>query len=113
MKPKETAPLKQDGSRNRRSFYITLVSVFVIVIAILVFNRHGFIALAGLRGEVDSMSRRIDSLRTEIDSLEAEIQRLQCDSVYLERMVREILGWGRPGEFVIRFALPDSEGLPF
>jgi cell division protein FtsB len=105
--------LKQSGSRNRRSFYITLVSVFVIVIGILVFNRHGFIALAGLKGEVDFMSRRIDSLRIEIDSLEAEIERLRSDSLYLERMVREVLGWGRPGEIIIRFLLPDAGGMPF
>lgn len=98
---------------GRKSLYVTLVAVFVIVVGILVFNRHGFIALAGLRGDVDAMSRRIDSLRIEIDSLEAEIERLRSDSLYLERMVREILGWGRPGESIIRFLMPSSEGMPF
>jgi len=105
--------LATSGHGDRRSFYITLVAVFVIVVGILVFNRHGFIALAGLRGDVDLMSRRIDSLRIEIDSLESEIERLKSDSLYLERMVREILGWGRPGESIIRFVLPPSAGVPF
>ena len=101
------------GRGGRKSFYVTLVAVFVIVVGILVFNRHGFIALAGLREDVDAMSLSIDSLRTEIDSLEAEIERLRSDSLYLERMVREILGWGRSGESIIRFVLPRSEGMPF
>ena len=100
-----------DG-KSRRTFYVTLVSVFVLVIAILVFNRHGFIALAGLKGEVDSMTAGIDSLQREIDSLEAEIEKLRGDSLYLEKMVREILGWGRPGEFIVRFVLPDPERPP-
>ncbi len=90
-----------------------LVSVFVIVAAILVFNRHGFITLVGLKENVDTISLLIDSLHSEIDSLESEIHRLQSDSLYLERMVREILGWGRPGEHIVRFIGPDSTGVPF
>jgi cell division protein FtsB len=102
---------RRDG-KSRRTFYVTLVSVFVLVIAILVFNRHGFIALAGLKGEVDRMTVGIDSLHREIDSLEAEIEKLRGDSLYLEKMVREILGWGRPGEYIVRFIWPDPERPP-
>ncbi|MCK4807301.1 MAG: septum formation initiator family protein [Candidatus Aegiribacteria sp.] len=105
--------MRRRGNGNRRLFYVILVSVFVIVAAILVFNRHGFIALAGLKGDVDSISLLIDDLQTEIDSLESEIQRLRSDSLFLERMVREILGWGRPGEYIVRFTEPDSPGVPF
>ncbi len=105
--------LKRRGSGNRRLFYVILVSVFVIVAAILVFNRHGFIALAGLMGDVDRISLSIDSLQADIDSLESEIQRLRSDSLYLERMVREILGWGREGEHIVRFTELDSMGVSF
>jgi len=94
-------------------FYVILVSVFVIVAAIILFNRHGFFALAGLKGDVDRISLSIDSLRADIDSLESEIQQLRNDSLYLERMVREILGWGREGEYIVRFAEPDSTRVPF
>ena len=92
-------------------FYVILVSVFVIVAAIILFNRHGFFALAGLKGDVDRISLSIDSLRADIDSLESEIQQLRNDSLYLERMVREILG--REGEYIVRFAEPDSTRVPF
>jgi cell division protein FtsB len=105
--------LEHRDGRSRRTFYVTLVSVFVVVVTILVFNRHGFIALAGLRGEVDRMSICIDSLQVEIDSLESEIEKLRADSLYLEKMVREILGWGRPGEYIVRFLRPEPEMVPF
>ncbi|MFO8184459.1 MAG: septum formation initiator family protein [Candidatus Aegiribacteria sp.] len=98
---------------SRRTFYVILVSVFVLLVVILIFNRHGFMALAGLKGDVERMDGRIDSLRNEIDSLEAEISRLQNDSLYLERMVREVLGWGRAGEHIVRFVRPDSQGVLF
>lgn len=100
-------------SGSRRTFYVILVSVFVLVVVILIFNRHGFMALAGLKGEVDRMDGRIDTLRSEIDSLEAEIFRLRNDSLYLEKMVREILGWGRAGEHIVRFVRPDFPEVRF
>jgi cell division protein FtsB len=80
------------------------------MVTILVFNRHGLIELAGLKGQVDSISSSVESLSNEIDSLRTEIERLRNDSLYLESKVREILGWGREGEFVIRFPEPDSTG---
>ncbi|MCK5116002.1 MAG: septum formation initiator family protein [Candidatus Aegiribacteria sp.] len=100
--------MRRRNNGNRRLFYVILVSVFVIVTAILVFNRHGFIALVGLKGDVDRISLSIDSLNAEIDTLELQIELLQSDSTYLERMVREILGWGREGEHIVRFTEPDS-----
>lgn len=105
--------MNRRDSGNWRLFYVILVSVLVIVVAILVFNRHGFIALAGLKGDVDRISRSIDSLQAEIDSLESEIEQLMSDSLYLEKMVREILGWGREGESIVRFSIPDSTEVPF
>ena len=105
--------MRPQGNGNRRLFYVILVSVFVLVATILVFNRHGFIALAGLKGDVDRISLSIDSLQAEIDSLELEIELLQNDSIYLERMVREILGWAREGEHIVRFSEPDSTEAPF
>lgn len=102
--------MRRQSNGNRRLFYVILVSVFVIVAAILVFNRHGIIALAGLKGDVDRISLSIDSLHAEINSLELEIELLKSDSIYLERMVREILGWAREGEYIVRFEEADSTG---
>jgi hypothetical protein len=35
------------------------------------------------------------------------------DSLYLEKMVREILGWGYSDEYIIRFVHPDSTETSF
>ncbi|MBD3277852.1 MAG: hypothetical protein GF388_06105, partial [Candidatus Aegiribacteria sp.] len=105
-----TDELRKRKDADRRLFYVILVSVFVIVVAILVFNRHGFIAMAGLKSDVDSISRSIESLQIEIQALELEIDRLKGDSVYLEKMVREILGWGRNGEYIVRFIEEEHGG---
>ena len=87
-----------------------LVFVFVLVVVILVFNRHGFIALASLRNDIENLSLSIDSLQQEVDLMNSEIEQLLSDSAYMEKMVREILGWGREGEHIIRFIRPDSSG---
>ncbi len=89
---------------------MTLAVVLVLVVVTIVFNRNGLMALARVRGEIETVGDEIDSLRTEVDSLEAEIERLTSDSLYMERAVREILGWGREGEHVIRFLGPVPEG---
>jgi len=65
-------------------------------------------ALGALREEMDRVSGTIDSLELQIDDLEHELELLSSDSAYMERMVREILGWGREGEFIVRFQTPDS-----
>jgi len=105
--------VRPGGSRGegRRLLYVTVVILFVLIVAALVFNRNGFIALGELRDEIDRVSGSIDSLETQIDELELDLERLSSDSVYMEQMVREILGWGREGEFIVRFVPPDSAGI--
>lgn len=90
-----------------------LVFVFVLVVVILVFNRHGFIALTKLRNDIESLSISIDSLQEQVDLMNSEIGQLLSDSAYMEKMVREILGWGRDGEHIVRFIRPDSSGVIF
>ncbi len=104
--------MKKTG-KNRRLFYVILVFVFVLVVVILVFNRHGFIALAKLRNDIEKTSLSIDSLQQQVDLMNTEIEQLLSDSAYMEKMVREILGWGREGEHIVRFIRPDSSGVIF
>ncbi len=87
-----------------------LVFVFILVVVILVFNRHGFIALTKLRNDIENLSLSIDSLQQEVDLMNSEIEQFLSDSAYMEKMVREILGWGREGEHIVRFIRPDSSG---
>jgi len=79
-----------------------------MTVVALLFNRNGFLAISRLMKERGTVSAEIDSLTTVIDSLHMEIEMLQTDSATMERVVREILGWGRPGEVIIRFVPPES-----
>ena len=77
--------------------------MFVLLAAFLLLNPDGLLSLGSLQGELDSARADRDSLVQVRDSLRISIEALQRDSSAMEEAVREILGWGRPGEFVIRF----------
>jgi len=55
--------------------------------------------LATVRGEVDSLQRRVDSLR-------AYKRLVETDPVTQERIAREEFGMVKPGEVLYRFAEP-------
>jgi cell division protein FtsB len=84
--------------------------VLVVMAATLVFNRNGLFAIASLERTADRTRSSIDSLGGVVDSLRTEVQALQTDSVFMEKAVREVLGWGRPGEFIIRIVSPGEGG---
>lgn len=100
------------GGNGRLFLYMTVVVIFVLVVVTLLFNRNGFMALSSLRSEIDRVSLSIDSLEDQIDSLEIEIELLRSDSSYMEQIVRTVLGWGRDGEYIIRFAPPSDAPAP-
>jgi len=91
---------------------MTVLVFFVLVVITLLFNRNGIMAISALRAEMDLVSRTIDSLDREIDSLEMEIDMLLADSAYMEQVVRSVLGWGREGEYIIRFTPYGEDTLP-
>jgi len=51
--------------------------------------------------------REIDSRAALLDSLEECARRLTTDSLFMETRVREVLGWGRPDEHIVRFVEPE------
>lgn len=85
-----------------------LLAVLLLMTAALVlFNRHGFLANRQLELQMQETLREVQALETRLDSLELTIGRLQNDSAYLETRVREVLGWGRPDEHIVRFVKPE------
>ncbi len=100
---------RQEEARKTRLFTtLMVIAVFLIAGAVLLFNRNGFIAITEIKEEVDSLHRENIALDQEIDSLNNIILQLQTDSTYMEKRVREILGWGREGELIIRFTEPEN-----
>lgn len=99
----------EESKRARLLTALLLTAVFLVTGAILLFNRTGFMAIADIQEDVHGIKAENELLSHEIDSLNLVIHLLESDSAYMEKRVREILGWGRPGETVIRFMEPDTE----
>lgn len=103
------------GGRRRSEvkkarLFTTLLIAAALLIAgsILVFNRNGFMAIAEMEKRIEALQAGNDSLENRIDSLKTVIGLLENDSLYMEKRVREILGWGRQGELVIRLMEPEN-----
>lgn len=91
-----------DGRRRKVVVLGALILISALAVFVI-FNRNGVLNYLSLRRETENLRREVDSLEAVRDSLAVEVERLMTDSAYIERMIREILGWGRPGEMIIRF----------
>jgi cell division protein FtsB len=60
-----------------------------------------------LRHHSNDLIRRRDALLLDNEAFRDRIARLRSDDAYLQRLIREELGYVRPGEIVYRF--PKSE----
>lgn len=101
---------RADGRRRKVVVLGALILISALAVFVI-FNRNGVLNYLSLRRETESLRVEVDSLEAVRDSLAVEVERLRTDPAYIERMIREILGWGRPGEMIIRFqGLPSGRG---
>jgi cell division protein FtsB len=93
----------------------------VIVVGVLVLSAVLISAVFGKRGwvhlrELDKNQRELESLalrlQRENDQRQEHLRRLANDDVYLEKLVRERLGWVKPGETVYRVRSSRRDGKP-
>ncbi len=96
------------AEQKKAAYYIILVSIIITILLIILINRNRFITISELDDTVSELTVSIESLETEVDSLRTEIDRLTNDSLYMEHVIRGILGWGREGENIIRFIRVDT-----
>jgi cell division protein FtsB len=64
-----------------------------------------------MRRQIDNLSVQIQHEEDTAKSLRASIDALQHDPKTVERMAREILLYDKPGETVIRYDNPDTNGV--
>lgn len=82
------------------------ILVFVALSGALVFSSRGLLHLWDLNVEEGVVRDRITELLRQNDHLQTRLHRLRTDDRYLEYLVRERLGFVRPGEIVYRFPDP-------
>ncbi|MCD6587174.1 MAG: septum formation initiator family protein [Candidatus Fermentibacteraceae bacterium] len=98
-----------EGRKTRLLTALLLTAVFLVTGTILLLSRNGIMAITEIQGDVDNVVAENMQLEARIDSLNTVVDLLENDSLYMEKRVREILGWGREGETVVKFMEPDTE----
>jgi len=98
-----------EGRKTRLLTALLLTAVFLVTGTILLLSRNGIMAITEIQGDVDNVAAENMQLEARIDSLNTVVDLLENDSLYMEKRVREILGWGREGETVVKFMEPDTE----
>lgn len=74
-----------------------------IVLAIAAAAGHSVLAdLGAVQAEQRALEQRMVRLQRGNDAMRRHLERMQADPAYLERVIRERLGWSRPGEVVYR-----------
>lgn len=78
------------------------VLLLVVCAFFAVFGSGGVVHLQRLHGEQAAAEQTAFELARRNDALRDHIARLDGDDAYLEKVVRERLGWVKPGERVYR-----------
>lgn len=89
---------------------VYLISAVLLLFSLFTaFGDRGFIHLWRLRQEKRKLDHENFLLQRENEVLRERIRRLRHDNLYLEKVVREELGFTRPGEIVYRFVSPEAK----
>lgn len=86
-----------------------VLGLYVLLGISTVFGVRGLLHLGGLAQEREALEADVFTVLRENEALRGCIGRLETDDVFLEKVVREELGFVRPGDFVYRFETPASD----
>src|SRR5262244_1958725 len=89
--------------------WLTLVlmggSLFLLaMMAFTVWGDRGLLAMWRTQRELERLGREIEIVEQKNATLSREVQRLRSDRGYIEKIGREEIGPGGPGEIVFEFA---------
>ncbi|MEW6296524.1 MAG: septum formation initiator family protein [Thermodesulfobacteriota bacterium] len=94
-----------------RRLWLPLIFAFYFLLAAsTLVGERGLLHLRRLRQELQSLEATALTLLRENEALRERIARLREDDEFLEKIVREELGYVREGEFAYRFR--DSSPAP-
>lgn len=82
------------------SLSIMFFIIFIVLVALTIFDQRGFIHMVRLREELEELENYNDKLIIENEELRQEIDLLKNDLRYLEEVARSELGLVKEGELV-------------
>lgn len=95
---------------------LTRVVVFLLLLAVLMGIGVWYLPLIQqnerMRKEIDRLDEKVRKEKETNKQLGDAIHALRTDSKAVERLIREKLGYAKPGETVIRFEEPVTNSAP-
>jgi cell division protein FtsB len=91
--------------------YLVLIVGGVLLLSVIgneVFGRNGYLVRRDRRLQIESLTIEIDKLKHENVQLTHQIQSLRSKPDAIEKVAREQLRLGRPGDVVITFPTPQQ-----
>ena len=93
----------------RRSLIALLGVCLVVLTARAIFGERGLLDVWHQESELDLSRTQVKAATARNDSLAIEIAQLKTGGEAVERLARERLGYGKPGEFAFLFPEDSSD----
>lgn len=87
--------------RSVAAFYALLFVALTLFAGLFFVRTHG--EMQALRNRESDNRRQLAELKKTLAEQKVTVDRLNNDPAYIERVIRERLGYARPDEVVIRF----------
>jgi cell division protein FtsB len=89
-------------SRKHKAAVLIGIVLLVLVAVSAVVGSRGWLHLRRLESEQAQMEALVVGLQRQNESVEEHLRRLGNDDAYLEKTVRERIGWVKPNEMLYR-----------
>jgi|SRR5579885_1094697 len=112
-------PSRKKKKKSHAGSYIVITLVAIAALAFAareVLGQNGYLARRRRRIQIQALTNEIDKLKQENSALARRIQELRSDPEAIEKLAREQLKLGRPGDVIVtlptRQAGVADAGLP-
>ena len=80
-----------------------LVLLIILLLYLGTFTKRGYLDWRRMLEQNQNLNAKIEETERHRASIERQIQALKTDTAEQERLVREVLGYVKPNEYVIEF----------
>jgi len=96
--------------RKRLTIVAGCATAFLSLVLLGVVGENGYLERRTRRREIHSLTAEIEKLKQENQQLNQSVRDLRSDPHAIEKLARERLPLGRPGEIIVR--LPQGQPQP-